>query len=62
MNSHLPEVFLSYCQVSVGVGGGEEVAVPTLRCFIASNADREDLCCVKVDFCKAFDECQRKAF
>ena len=46
----------------MGVGGGADAAVHTLGFFIGSNADREGLCCVKVDFRNAFNECYREAF
>ena len=54
MKSRLP-----YDQVGVGVNGGTEVAVHTLRSFTASKADREDPCCDKIDFLNAYNECHR---
>ena len=58
----LPDFFLPSSQVGVGVKGGLEAAVHTLSGFIESHGDNPDLCCVKIDFSNAFNECQRSTF
>ena len=58
----LPEFFLPSGQVGVGIKGGLEAAVHTLSGFIESHGDNPDLCCVKIDFSNAFNECQRSTF
>ena len=50
VRSCLPDIFLPYDQVGVGVRGGMEAAIHIKRSYIAANSDREDFCCVKVDF------------
>ena len=62
VRSCLPDIFLPYGQVGVGIKGGMEAAIHTLRSFITANCDREDFCCVKVDFTNAFNECHRTSF
>ncbi len=63
MKSRLPNLFLPYGQVAVGVTGGMEAAIHTLRSYIiTSNWDSEDLCCVKNDFRNAFNKRHREHF
>ena len=58
----LPDLFLPYGQVGVGIKGGLEAAVHCLRKFINDNGDRSDLCCLKLDMSNAFNNCSRSAF
>ena len=44
--------------MSVEIKGGLEVVVYPLRGFNESHTNN-DLCCVKIDFSNAFNECQR---
>jgi len=60
--SRLPDLFLPYGQVGVGVRGGLEAAVHSLRSFITAHGHKEDLCCLKLDMRNAFNECSRSAF
>ena len=62
VKSHLPDVFLPYGQVGVGVRGGMEASVHTVRSFIAANSDKADLFCFKLDMRNACNECYRNQF
>ena len=62
MKSRLPATFLPYGQVGVGIRGGLEAAVHTIRSYIDANSDREELCCFKLDMQNAFNECNRNSF
>ena len=53
---------MPYGQVGVGIRGGLEVAVHTVRSFIDTHSAEENLCCLKVDITNAFNECNRNAF
>ncbi|XP_062519145.1 uncharacterized protein LOC134194239 [Corticium candelabrum] len=58
----LPDVFLPYGQVGVGIRGGLEASVHSLRSYIEENSARHDLCCFKLDMKNAFNECHRNSF
>ena len=58
----LEELLLPYGQVRVGITGGLEVGVHTVRSFIDTNSAEENLCCLKVDIMNAFKECNKNAF
>ena len=59
--SRLPEIFLPYGQVGVGIRGGLEAAVHTLRSFVATHGADQNLCCLKLDMRNAFNECSRSS-
>ena len=59
---YLPDIFLPYGQVGVGVKGGLEAAVHGLRKLIVDNSQNDELCCAKVDMRNAFNECRRSSF
>ena len=59
---YLPDAFLPYGQVGVGVKGGLEAAVHGIRKLIADNSHNDNLCCAKVDMRNAFNECRRSFF
>ena len=46
----------------VGVPGGLEAAVNSLRTIISTAGSHSDLCCLKVDMSNAFNECSRSSF
>ncbi|XP_062518293.1 uncharacterized protein LOC134193482 [Corticium candelabrum] len=56
------DVFLPYGQVGVGIRGGLEAAVHSLSAIIDLRGNNPDLCCLKVDFRNAFNECRRSSF
>ena len=58
----LPQYFLPYGQLGVGVTGGVEAAIHTLSSVITDNGENPDLCCLKIDFKNAFNECSRSSF
>ena len=62
VKSTLPEVFLPYGQVGVGVPGGVEAAIHALSALLDEHGDNADLCCLKIDFSNAFNECFRSSF
>ena len=57
MKEDLPDTFLSYSQVGVGVPGGLDAAVHTLSACIARYGSDPNLCCLKIDMTNAFNEC-----
>ena len=59
---HLPELFLPYGQVGVGIKGGLESVVHTVRTVIDRHSRSEDFCCFKVDMTNVFNECSRTTF
>ena len=62
VRSKLPETFLPYNQVGVGIKGGLEAAIHTTRYLINHFRDVDNMCILKVDFRNAFNECQRQRF
>ena len=62
VRSRLPDVFIPTGQVGVGIRGGLEAAIHSLCSFIESNGSNADLCCLKIDFSNAFNECSRSTF
>ena len=62
IHSFLPDTFLPYNQVGVGVCGGLEAAVHSIRQCLSSLGDDPNLCCIKLDFKNAFNECSRSSF
>ena len=58
----LPDLFLPYGQVGVGIRGGLEAAVHSLRRFLEHHGGNEELCLLKIDMKNAFNECSRHAF
>ena len=62
VKSPLPEVFLPYGQVGVGVPGGVEAAIHALSALSDKHGHNVDLCCLKIDFSNAFNECFRLSF
>ena len=53
----VPKYFLPYGQVVVGVSGVAEAAIHTLCSVITNNGENPDLCCLKIDFRNASNEC-----
>ena len=62
VKSKLPEIFLPYGQVGVGIPGGLEAAVHSLSSFIDTYGDNPTLCCLKLDMATAFNNCHRIPF
>ena len=62
VKSKLPDIFLPYGQVGVGVRGGLEAAVHFLSSFIDIYGDDSTFCCLKVDMSNAFNNCHRTLF
>ena len=62
IRDRLPDVFVPYGQVGVGLRGGLEAAIHSMRSFIDATFAREDFCCLKIDMTNAFNECSRLAF
>ena len=62
VRSELPDLFLPYGQVGVGVKGGLEASIHALRFHIKEHGDKEDLCLLKIDMQNAFNECDRFTF
>ena len=58
----LPDLLLPYGQVGVGIRGGLEAAVHSLRSFLEDHGGNEELCLLKIDMKNAFNECSRHAF
>ena len=57
VHSFLPDTFLPYNQVGVGIRGGLEAAIHSVNKFIMLHDSEEDLCCLKTDLKNAFNEC-----
>jgi len=55
-------VFLPFGQVSVGISGGLEATIHSVRLFVAHHCDDPDLALLKVDMKNAFNECSRASF
>ena len=51
----LPDLFLPYGQVGVGVKGGLEAAIHALRFYIDEHCHEEDVCLLKIDMKNAFN-------
>ena len=62
VHHRLPDLFLPYGQVGVGVRDGLEAAIHALRISLSSNCNQEDFCCLKLDMYNAFNECSRGSF
>ena len=58
----LPDTFLPFGQVGVGVSGGLEAAVHSLRTILLTVGFNPDLCCLKADMSNAFNKCSRSSF
>ena len=56
VKARLQEVILPYGQFGVGVRGGLEAAIRTLKSYITTNSLRKNLCCFKIDMRIAFNE------
>ena len=56
----LPEIFLPYGQIGVGISGGLEAAIHSMSSFISSNVNDPTLCCLNVDMSNAFNNCHRE--
>ena len=56
VRSKLPETFLPYNQVGVGIKGGLEATIHTTRYLINHFQDVDNMCILKVDFRNAFNE------
>jgi len=62
IKADLPALFLPSGQVGVGVPGGLEAAVHSLRATLTERGTDGDLCCLKLDMHNAFNECHRDVF
>ena len=62
VRSRLPDTFIPYGQVGVGIKGGLEAAIHVSRTFIHDNQDNPDYCCLKLDMVNAFNECNRQTY
>ena len=62
VRGNCPDVFLPSGQIGVGIRGGLEAAIHSLSSVIDSQGSNPDLCCLKVDFSNAFNECHRSSF
>ncbi len=62
VKSKLPEIFLPYGQVGVGIPGGLDAAVHSLSCFIDTYGDNPTLCFSKLDMANVFNNCHRITF
>ena len=51
-------LFLLYSQVGVGIKGGLEDAIHSIKHFLYYHKDNPDLCTVKLDMYNAFNEVQ----
>ena len=58
----MPEIFLQYGQVGVGISGGLKTATHSLSSFIDSHGSDPTLCCLKLDMSNAFNNCQHECF
>ena len=62
VRSALPVVFLPFGQVGIGVSGGLEAAIHSLRTILSTLDSKLDLCCLMVDMSNAFNECSCSSF
>ena len=62
VHNNLPDLFLPYGQVGVGIKGGLEAAIHSFRHFLHYHKDDPNLCAVKLDMYNAFNEVQRASF
>ena len=62
VKADLPDTFLPYGQVGVGVPGGLDAAIHALSSCIARYGSDPSLCCLKIDMTNAFNECSRVSF
>ena len=62
VRSSLPDLLLPFGQVGVGVPGGLEAAVHSLRTILSTHSSDSSLCCLKLDMTNAFNECSRTSF
>ena len=62
VRQNCPDVFLRTGQIGVGIHGGLEAAVHSLSTVLDSQGSNPDLCCLKIDFSNAFNECNRSSF
>ncbi len=60
--SELPDIFLPYGQIGVGVPGGMDAAVHALSSYITTHGSNPNLCCLKIDMSNAFNECHLSSF
>ena len=58
----LPDIFLPYNQVGVGIRGGLEAAVHCLRQGLSDWGLEADLCSIIIDMQNALNECNRSTF
>ena len=52
----LPDLFLPYSQIGVGIKSGLEVAIHSFQHYLHSHKDNPDFCAVKLDMYNAFNE------
>ena len=57
--SDLPSLFVPYGQLGVGIPGGLEATIHSVRHLIDQHQLVEHMCLLKVDFLNAFNECHR---
>ena len=62
VRSLLPDQLLPFGQVGVGISGGLEAAVHSMRSILSLYGSDSSLCCLKLDMTNAFNECSRSNF
>ena len=62
VRSLLPDLLLPFGQVGVGISGGLEAAVHSMRSILSLYGSDSSLCCLKLDMTNAFNECSRSNF
>ena len=62
VRSSLPDLLLPFGQVGVGISGGLEASVHSLRTILSTLGSDSSLCCLKLDMTNAFNECSRTSF
>ena len=58
----LPSLLLPYGQVGVGIKGGLEAVIHSLREMVEGMKDDGKMCILKLDFMNVFNECDRSVF
>ena len=62
VRSSLPDLLLPFGQVGVGIPGGLEAAIHSMRSILSMYGSDSSLCCLKLDMTNAFNECCRATF
>ena len=62
VRSSLLDLLLPFGQVGVGIPGGLEAAIHSMRSILSMYGSDSSLCCLKLDLTNAFNECCRATF